>query len=209
MKKLNSNYIEHHNRCYGDNHSSSKFIGMGRHLILLLIAMLMALAFTALAQEGAVESEPVSEKMKYFHFMEGQWEGLAQHSNRDGSKTLIHQHENIQIKLDGTLILAEGTGKDDEGTVVFNAVATIYYDQASDSFKMMAFRDNGQNTLADIEVKGDAHFIWSFSPGENTHIKYETRVKDGVWSENGFFSRDGQNWMPTFAMEVKKVDHSD
>jgi len=145
------------------------------------------------------------DSMMRFELMEGEWEGVAYHNNREGGVDTIYQHEFVQFNLNGTILNVEGTGRDGAGNLVFNAFATIFYDQVGAAYSMYAFRDNGQSTKADVAFTGPTAFSWSFSPNPYAHIKYEATVTETTWQENGFYSRDGSNWTPIFNMTLNRV----
>lgn len=168
---------------------------------LLVIAMLLSATTFLSAQMPA---DTIIQKMKFFECMVGEWQGEAEISTREG-KDKITQHELVSFNLNGTILNVEGTGTNDKGEVVFNAFATIYYDQINNQFKMHAFKSDGQMTEALIEVLGPGEFIWSFSPSSAAHIKYTTQITDTSWTENGHFSSDKENWFPFFNMALKKL----
>lgn len=159
---------------------------------------------TVNAQEGP---EPDIKLPAIFHAMEGEWLGDAQMTNPDGTMTEVRQHELVQFKLKESLLLIEGTGKDNEGKVMFNAFATMFYDNAKEELRMFAWTDEGRFTEADINVLSDNEMEWSFSPGGTAQIKYSLTIEEGKkWIEKGAFSQDGENWFPFFSMHLDKVE---
>lgn len=177
---------------------------MRKHLELLLIAILTIIAFGAFSQDEP-KDPAYAEKMAWFDFLTGNWTGTAEMNQRDGSVTRVRQTEDVQLRLDGTLLQIEGIGSDEDGNVRFNAVANIFYDKSVDAYRMFAFRATGQFTEADIDILGENHFKWYFSPYPNSMIEYEVMVnEEGRWIEKGRFSRDGVQWHPFISMDLEK-----
>ena len=170
--------------------------------------LLLAILMLAFCQINAQEIEPAIhiEKMQYFSFMQGEWIGSGVYMKPDRTQESVNQHEKIEFKLGGSLLLIEGTGKDESGTIVFNAMANIFYDITQKKYKMYSFKNDGLSTEADIEIKGPQHLIWSFSPRDGAFVRYEIVVKNSVWTEKGEFSTDKNTWIPFFSMDLTKVE---
>jgi len=81
-------------------------------------------------------------------------------------------------------MLVEGTGRDPvSGKVIFNALATISYDDAA---KVYRFRSHNDGRFLDTELKlQDKGFEWGFTAGPAV-VKFVMRINDkGEWHEIG------------------------
>lgn len=92
----------------------------------------------------------------------------------------------MQYKLDGLLILVEGTGRNPtDGKVVFRALATISFDDEAGVYHMRAHNDG---RFMDTELKlpeGAKGFDWGFTSGP-MKISYVMRLNEkGEWTETG------------------------
>ena len=103
------------------------------------LLLLTALAMPVGAQERA-NPERQREAMKRLSFLVGQWHGEAT-TFVAGVRKRLNQTEDVRFRLDGLVLLVEGTGRDPEtGAVVFNALATIVFDEASGTYRFRPLR---------------------------------------------------------------------
>jgi hypothetical protein len=172
-----------------------------------------ALSLLVLAA-GAASAQPPNAahkaEMKKLEFLAGKWRGDATIS-RGKESTVVKQTEDVQFKLDGTVLLVEGTGRgklpgrDEEG-VVFNALAVISYDAAEKKHRIKAYRMEGASVEADLTFT-DKGFAWGFSPpGGKVQVRYTmTLTPRGEWHEVGEYSQDGQTWNRFFEMTLTRV----
>src|SRR5688572_9560369 len=98
-------------------------------LMLICTIMLGLTVGRSLAQGSAPEA--VKQEMKKIAYMAGRWSGEATMSRPNAAPVKVLQEENIQFKLDGTVLLVEGIGRSVEAgnPVVFNALAIVSYNQ--------------------------------------------------------------------------------
>src|SRR5947207_13090632 len=87
------------------------------------LALLLGAAFICSAQQPNVTAQ--REAMKKLEFLAGKWSGDASVSRGPGEPMKVVQTENIQFKLDGLVLLLEGTGRNEDGKAVFQALATV------------------------------------------------------------------------------------
>jgi hypothetical protein len=100
------------------------------------------------------------EKLK---FLEGKWKGEATITTAEGETVKIVQTEDVQYKLEGAIMLIEGTGRDARGKIVFSALAVVSFEPATKSYRIRAW--NGGNTV-ETELKvGKDLFEWGFDMG--------------------------------------------
>jgi hypothetical protein len=177
--------------------------------LFLICSLLMGLNVgSALAQQSETASENLKANMKKLAYFEGRWKGEAVTTERDGTKTKINQEENIQFKLDGTVLLIEGTGRNPEsGKVVFNALALASYNEATQKFNFRSHVMSGQMTDAYFTVLAENKFEWGFDIPNGGKIRFDI-VLDPVkktWNEKGNYSPDGKVWYPYIELNLTKL----
>jgi hypothetical protein len=148
-------------------------------------SLVLPLFFTAALAVGQTPPNQAvikqQEAMKKLAFLVGRWSGPATISRGPGNPLQVTQTEEVQYKLDGLLLLIEGSSRDAAGHIVFRALATVSFDEASNTYRFRAY--NGGHYLDTefaISVKG---FTWSYDAGP-AHIKNAMSLTDkGEWSE--------------------------
>src|SRR5438045_9101222 len=91
---------------------------------------LFAIACTGFAQPQRPNVKAQGEAMKKLVFLVGTWTGDAT-TVRSNQKIKVKQTEEVSYKLDGLVLLIEGTGRNPEsGEVMFRALATASYEDA-------------------------------------------------------------------------------
>jgi hypothetical protein len=178
-------------------------------LVSTLFAALSVIIFAGIAPAQAPPSATVGrEAMAKLSKMVGRWEGEATVQLGPGQTHKVKQSEHVQSKLDGNVLLVEGTGhekgEDGKEKVVFQALAVCTFDPTSKSYKFHAFRDNGMSTVASAEVT-DTGLIWGFEDGRGGKIRYTITLTDDTWSEYGEYLMEGQPARKFFDMTVKRV----
>jgi hypothetical protein len=118
--------------------------------------------------------------MKKLAFLVGRWSGPA---------TIFHgpqpihviQTEEVQYKLDGLVLLIEGTSRDAEGKAVFSALATVTFDDAASSYHFRAYNDGHYlDTELTVPVNG---FSWSYASGPAQIVNAMHLTDKGEWAE--------------------------
>lgn len=163
---------------------------------------------SAYAQQSETASENLKVNMKKLAYFEGRWKGEAITTERNGTKTKINQEENIQFKLDGTVLLIEGIGRNPEsGKVVFNAMAVASYDEITQNYKFRSYLMNGNTTDAYFKVLADNKFEWGFDIPNGGKIKFDLVLDPAkkTWNEKGSYSPDGQAWYPYIELNLTKL----
>ena len=180
-----------------------------------LFALLVIAAGPGAAQAQPPEAGAANrEALKRFEFLAGKWQGKASVTSGPGMPVPVTQTEEVRFKLNGTVLLIEGTGvgklpgSDKEG-VVFNALAILSYDAPTKAYKLRAHRMEGAATDAAVKLHDTGRgFDWGFEvPGQKIEIKYTmTLTDDGKWHEVGRMSRDGgKTWLPFIEMTLTRV----
>src|ERR1700682_4753637 len=91
--------------------------------------LLIGLAAGVHGQQPNVSAQ--REAMKKLAFLVGKWSGDASVIRGPGEPMKLVQTEDVQFKLDGLVMLVEGSGRNSDGQVVFRALATISYDDTT------------------------------------------------------------------------------
>jgi hypothetical protein len=146
------------------------------------VAMLVALALGAAAQQpGQSSVDAQRDAMHKLAFLAGLWSGPLTVFRGPGEPLQLTQHENIEFKLDGLVLLIEGKSTGADGKTQFEALATVAYDDATQTYHIRAYHD-GRYVDAPLTVLADG-FSWGFTAGpakvENTmHL-----TAKGEWQE--------------------------
>lgn len=148
-------------------------------------ALFAVALFATLAGEASAQPRPDvaahKSAMAKLDFLAGAWTGQATVTLGPGKPIAITQTERIEYKLDGTVLLVEGTGRDAGGAVVFNALATIAFDAASNGYRIRAYREGN---YVDAELKLlDKGFEWGFKSGPVTVTNRMQVDSSGRWVE--------------------------
>ena len=149
--------------------------------VLALLA-LVSMVPSLLSQEPSPASADVQRAaMKKLAFLIGRWSGPVTIIRGPSEPLHLTQTENVESKLDGLVLLIEGKSTSADGKVLFNALATVAYDNDAQTYRIRAY-NNGHYVDAPLTVPADG-FSWGFTAGpakiENTmHL-----TGKGEWSE--------------------------
>ena len=177
-------------------------------LVLLVTFTIVKMAYTQ-PPNAAINKE----EMKKLSAWIGQWKGEGSMQMGPGEPKKSTVDERIEMKLDGTILVVEGIGKNtDPATkqemVVHNAFGIISYDVASKSYKFKTYTKEGRSADTYFNIIGENKYEWGFDIPSGGKMKY-TITLDPVkktWNEIGEFSRDGAIWMKSFEMNLVKVN---
>lgn len=174
-----------------------------KNVVFILCLFISSLA---LAQAPASPKATVQEKMKAFDWITGKWQGQGWISMGPGQKHTFTQTEQVQYKLDNTLLQIEGQGKNGDQTI-HDALALITYDAGKGNYTFHSYTAEGRfQTNADVTVE-DKKFIWQMNGNPSRRIRYTIWLNDKKqWEEIGEMSTDnGQTWTKFFEMKLDKV----
>jgi hypothetical protein len=151
--------------------------------ILILVTTLLAVSAGILAQmprNPGIEAQKAA--MKKLSFLAGKWSGKATVRLGPGEPIEITQTEDIEYRLDGTILVIEGAGRDPKtNQIVFNAFGVVSYDNAKSAYEFRAYSD-GRKVDSLFESDG-AGFAWGFDSGP-AKIRHVMKLTDkGEWSE--------------------------
>jgi hypothetical protein len=157
------------------------------HLARLLAAASLALfAFSLAAQQDAASSSPSPIQleraaMQKLAFLVGHWSGPITVFAGPGEPLHLTQTEDVQLKLDGLVLLVEGKSTTPDGKVAFNALATVAYDDATHAYRFRAY-NAGRYLDTELAVPANG-FSWGFDAGP-AHIANTMHLTEkGEWSE--------------------------
>jgi hypothetical protein len=142
--------------------------------------------FTILFAGSALQAQQPNvaaqrDAMKKLSFLVGAWSGPASIRRGPGEALKITQSEQIEMKMDGLVMVIEGTGRGADGKAGFRAFATISYDDETSTYHFRAYNDGH---YLDTELKVSASgFEWGYAAGP---LKVTNRMKvteAGEWQE--------------------------
>ena len=141
--------------------------------------------------------------MKKLAFLVGKWSGGANVSRGPNAIVKVKQTEDVQFKLGGLVLLIEGTGRNpDTAEVMFNALATISYDETAKAYRFRAY-NNGRYLDTDLKVPENG-FEWSYTAGR-ADVRFVMRLNDkGEWVETGDVKLGDNPPQRTFEMTLHK-----
>ena len=150
----------------------------------MLRAASMMISFSLLLAAQQPPSNSVDaqrEAMRKLSFLAGHWSGPVNIVRGAGEPLHLTQTEDVAYKLDGLILLVEGKSTSAEGKVIFSALATIAYDDASHTYRFRAYND-GHYLDTELSVPANG-FSWSFTAGP-AHIVNTMHLNGkGEWDE--------------------------
>lgn len=148
---------------------------------LLLATLSVSFAATLVAQPPSSGAGVQREAMHKLSFLSGRWLGPVTIVRGPGEPLHLTQSEDVQYKLDGLVLLIEGKSTSTDGKVLFSALATIAYDDASHTYRFRAYND-GHYLDTELTVPGNG-FSWSFAAGPAHIVNTMHLTEKGEWSE--------------------------
>ena len=180
-----------------------------RTLATIALSALMALPAAAQPTGAA----PASAPMAPLAFLAGEWEGEGWMMFGPDQRHTFVQHESVEAKLGGDVLLIEGRGlaSEDTSRVVHHALAVLAYDPAAERYLMRAFRAGGPGGTQVVEAEAtvrDGSLVWGFEDPRAGQIRYTVREDEaGRWQEVGEMSRDGgETWFQFFGMTLTRAE---
>jgi hypothetical protein len=138
----------------------------------------------------------------------GQWDGEARVSLIPGATPqVVRQHYDVTSGAGGTTLNLEGIGRATtpagKDSVVFEANATLYYDDALGKLRVRAKLAQGDSVLAEVEQRPDT-LIWGF-PIQAGRVRFTIAYSNTDWHEVGQLILANGNAIPTVDMKLKKT----
>lgn len=154
------------------------------HATLLPTACMLLFSLALVAQQAPVSSrsDAQREAMRKLSFLAGRWSGPVTVVGGTGEPIHLTQTEEVEYKLDGLVLLIEGKSTSVDGKVLFSALATIAYDEASNSYRIRAYSDGH---YLDTELSLLEHgFSWGFTTGPAHIVNNMQLTGKGEWNES-------------------------
>ena len=122
--------------------------------------------------------------MKKLDFLIGKWAGEARLLRGPGEPVVLIQTEEAQYKLDGLLLIVEGSGRaKEDGKLVLQALGVCSYDDESGSSRMRAFND-GRYLETEVKLLENGKGItWGFTSGQIRSSAVMRITEAGDWTE--------------------------
>ena len=153
-----------------------------------LSTTLLAAAFVISFSLSLAAQQPVSnsvdaqrEAMRKLSFLAGHWSGPVTIVRGPGEALHLTQTEDVEYKLDGLVLLIEGKSTSADGKVLFSALATIAYDDASRTYRFRAYND-GHYLDTELSVPANG-FSWGFTAGPAHIVNTMQLTGKGEWDE--------------------------
>jgi hypothetical protein len=147
-----------------------------------VVAGLVLFSLAAAAQPPASNSaETQREAMRKLAFLVGHWSGPVTVTRGPGKPLHLTQTEDVRVKLGGLVMLIEGRSTGADGKSLFEALATIAFDDAAHTYRLRAYNE-GRYLDTELSVAADG-FTWGFAAGP-AHIVNTMRLSaKGEWQE--------------------------
>lgn len=170
---------------------------------------LLALAVLLIAPValGAVPTATTAtDAMHKAAFLVGHWQGQGWIvTGRDHARHTFTETETIAPKLDGALLLIEGSGHNAQGKSIHAALAVMTWDAHKHVYRWQAWSDGARyiDTTAQVGAK---QLTWGFKVPHAGNIRFTIRLdSQGRWVETGEISQDGTHWAPFFGMTLTRL----
>jgi hypothetical protein len=165
-------------------------------------------AFGSVMGQAPDFSAQCKEQLKKLEGLSGRWKGNGTVTRGPGQAETFAQTEDVQFRLDGTVLQIEGVGRrQSSDEIVFNALAVINFDIMKNEFAMKSYLRDGRSTDAWFKVVEDNKFAWGYAlPGNSGQIRYHITLNAAAttWQEIGEYSSDGTTWHKIFEMNLTK-----
>lgn len=139
-----------------------------------------------MAQEPIKQPDLARQRaaMRRLEFLVGSWSGEAHVQRGAGQPVSLKQTEDVEYKLDGLLLVIEGTGRaQTDQQPSLQALGIISYDDASDAYRIRAWND-GRFLESDVQLLEDGKSLrWGFGVGEIRSSSLLQIDNDGRWTE--------------------------
>jgi hypothetical protein len=157
------------------SHTLAGFLMCTALAVLLLNVGLMA-------QQPASNSINIQrEAMHKLAFLAGQWSGPVTITRGPGASLHLTQSEEVQYKLDGLVLLIQGKSTGADGEAQFQALATVAYDDETQSYRFRAYHD-GHYIDTELSLLADG-FSWGFTAGPAHIVNTMHLTHAGEWQE--------------------------
>jgi hypothetical protein len=149
---------------------------------LLTVTLMISFSLSIAAQQPASSnSDTQREAMRKLSFLAGHWSGPVTIFRGPGEALQLTQTEDVEYKLDGLVLLIEGKSTSADGKILFSALATVAYDDASHTYRLRAY-NGGHYVDTELSVPANG-FSWSFTAGPAHIVNTMHLTSKGEWDE--------------------------
>ncbi len=146
------------------------------------LSLWLGLCSAPAARAQGPSTDVQHQAMQKLAFLEGRWSGPITVVRGPGEPLKATQTEDVQFKLDGLVLLIEGKSTAADGKVMFSALATVAYDEATKTYRFRAY-NQGRYVDTELAVTGNG-FSWSYAAGP-AHVSNTMKLTDkGEWQES-------------------------
>lgn len=171
--------------------------------LLLLIAL--AIGSASIAQIDPTLDQQKEAITKLGQYMVGSWKGSGWSKSGQAPIKSFNSEETIEYKNGGITLLIQGTGRlAEDNKLIHDALAIMYYDTSSNTYKFDSHLANGQHKLMTGTLTNNI-FVWGFDLPNNAAIRYTTTFKDDTWNEVGEYTPDKVQYFKFFEMNLNKL----
>lgn len=146
------------------------------------------------------------EKLAAFARMNGVWRGESWVILPSGEKNVIVHTERVGSMLEGAVKVIEGRGYDKEGKVVFNAFASMAYDEGKKAITMQSYAQGRVGNY--VVTPTEKGFTWEIPAGPTT-IRYVAEISHEKWFEYGERIVQGRDPFRFIEMTLTRVGDTD
>jgi hypothetical protein len=147
-----------------------------------VVAGLVLFSLGAAAQQPAANSiENQREAMSKLAFLAGRWSGPVTVTRGPGEPLRLTQTEDVQFKLGGLVLLIEGKSTGADGKSLFEALATVAFDDAAHTYRLRAYNE-GRYLDTELSAAADG-FSWGLVAGPAHIVNTMRLTPKGEWQE--------------------------
>jgi hypothetical protein len=127
-----------------------------------------------------------------------------------GQRYTLNALESVQPRAGGEVLFIEGHGtskteQNRPGEPGHEAIAFIFYDEKSKTFRFQAHRAGGISVDCEAKVN-DRGFEWGFQSPQGGTLRFKMMLTDkGEWFETGEMTPDGKTWYKFLEMTLQRV----
>ena len=174
------------------------------------LAAVALVAATPAAAQFVSEADQAerAEAMAKLSFMHGEWVGPASGTDPDRSTYEVTQTERIGPMLGGDILVIEGKGYEEDGSVGFNAFGVISYDTGKDAYEIRSYAMGMAGTFPLTLTLTDTGYVWEIPAGPGT-VRYTATIDGDSFREVGEYVMSNGQAGPTFEMTLNRRGDTD
>ena len=163
--------------------------------------LLPALFFAGWPAPAAEAPDPAAEAMRAVAPLAGRWEGEGTVRHGPGEPEKFVGQEKVEIRLDGQILIIEGTHWNPERTrIVHQALAVLSYDGAAKAYRFKSHLPGGRGGDFPFAIENGA-FVWEIPSAK---MRYTIKIDGDRWHEVGTIEKDGKP-VQFFEMTLRRV----